>query len=248
MLSVLSRDGQVQWSMPECTVDANNQCQVNNSGVGSAPLKMSKQAITHFIIAPYLSGQESLPDFLLYGLDAAAAISKKGLVGSDRLVTKDSPIARYLDLSRDHAVVKLAEYLSSGLTEKALQSLDDEVCNDERRCRRIRLGLPIHETRMRGGRLILPVSRLASCDAEIARQTAALLKNKVVILQLTTPTEATDIIVTPMTTALIGPHAVTLGAQFMADAVETILNSDHPRKPNSLITALLFYWLPLLGF
>jgi adenylate cyclase len=241
-------DGQAQWSMPECTVDATNQCQVNNSSVGNAPLKMSEQAITHFIIAPYLSGQESLPDFLLYDLNAAAAIPEKGLVGSDRLVTKDSPIARYLDLSRDHAIVKLAESMNFDLTENALQTMDgDEVCTGDRRCRRIRLGLPIYEIRMQGDRLILPVSRLASCDTEIANQTAALLKNKVVILQLTTPTEATDIIVTPMTTALFGPHAVTPGAQFLADAVETILNGDHPRKPNSIVTALLFLLVAVAG-
>ncbi len=241
-------DGQVQWSMPECTVNADQQCQVNNSSVGNAPLKMSDQAIAHFIIAPYLSGQESLPDFLLYDWNAAAVIPEQGLVGSDRLVTKDSPIARYLDLSKDHAVIKLAEVMNSELTEKALNYVDDdEICNNDRLCRRIRLGRPIYETRIQGERLILPVSRLASCDAEIAKQAAALLKNKVIILQLTAPTEATDIIVTPMTTALFGPHAITPGAQFLADAIETVLNEDHPRKPKILITALLFLLIAAAG-
>ncbi len=241
-------DGQVQWSMPECSVDADQQCQINSSSVGNAPLKMSEKAIAHFIIAPYLSGQENLPDFLLYDWNAASAISEKGLVGSDRLVTKDSPIARYLDLSRDHAVIKLAEYMSLDLTINALQTRDnDEVCDTGRRCRRIRLGLPVYETRMEGDRLILPVSRLASCDAEIAMQTAAILNDKVIILQLTAPAEATDIIVTPMTTALFGPHAVTPGAQFLADAVETVLNGDHPRKPNSLIIGLLFLFVAVVG-
>ena len=240
-------DGQVQWSMPECTVNANQQCQVNNSSVGNAPLKMSGQAIAHFIIAPYLSGQEGLPDFLLFDWDAAALIPEKGLVGSDRLVTKDSPIARYLDLSKDHAVIKLAEAINSKLTGNVLDSVDDEICNGDRRCRRIRLGLPVYETRMQGERLILPVSRLASCDVNIAKQAAALLKNKVVILQLTAPTEATDIIVTPMTTALFGPHAITPGAQFLADAIETVLNGDHPRKPKILITVLLLFFVAAIG-
>jgi len=244
----IEADGQVQWSMPECKVTNDKQCQISSSSVGNAPLKMSKQAIRHFIIAPYLSGQESLPDFLLYDFDAIASIPERGLVGSDRLVTKDSPVARYLDLSRDHAVIKLAGFMSTDLTERALQTkVDDEVCDDGRRCRRIRLGSPIYETRLQGKRLILPVSRLASCDVEIAKQTAALLKDKVVILQLTTPTEATDIIVTPMTTALFGSHTITPGAQFLADAVETVLNGDHPRKPNKLITALLFLLVAIIG-
>ena len=244
----IEANGQVQWSMPECKVTNDKQCQISSSSVGNAPLKMSEQAIRHFIIAPYLSGQENLPDFLLYDFDATANIPEKGLVGSDRLVTKDSPIARYFDLSRDHAVIKLANFMSADLTEKALQTrVGDEVCDDDRRCRRIRLGSPIYETRLQGKRLILPVSRLASCDVEIAKQTAVLLKDKVVVLQLTTPTEATDIIVTSMTTALFGSHTITPGAQFLADAVETVLNGDHPRKPNKLITALLFLLVAIVG-
>ncbi len=241
-------DGQVHWSTPECKITTDKQCQISNSRVGNAPLRMSEQAIKRFIIAPYLSGQENLPDFLLYDWDAAVSIPEKGLVGSDRLVTKDSPVARYLDLSQDHAVIKLANYMNGDLTQSALLTrVDDEVCDDDRRCRRIRLGTPIYETRMQGKRLILPVSRLASCNTDIAKQTADLLKDKVVILQLTTPTEATDIIVTSMTTALFGSHTITPGAQFLADAVETILNGDHPRKPNSDITTLLFLIVAVVG-
>ncbi|MCK5830368.1 MAG: hypothetical protein KAH20_08700 [Methylococcales bacterium] len=241
-------NGQVQWSMPECEITVGQQCQINNSSVGNAPLKMSKQAIKQFIIAPYLNGQENLPDFLLYDLEAAVNIPEKGIVGSDRLVTRGNPVARYLDLSSDHAVIKLANFMSVDLTNNALQmSGDDEICDENRRCRRIRLGRPIYETRMQGNRPILPVSLLASCDVDVARQAAALLKNKVVILQLTTPTEATDIIVTSMTTALLGSHDITPGAQFLVDAVETILNADHPRKPNRLIITLLFLFVAITG-
>ncbi len=244
----IEANGQVQWSMPECFVTDNQQCQISNSSVGGAPLQMSEQAINRFVIAPYLSGQENLPDFLLYGWDAMAAIPERGLVGSDRLVTRDSPIARYLDLSRDHAVIKLARFSSFEQTEKALQANpDDEICNDRRRCRRIRLSRPVYGTQLDNGRLILPVSQLASCDQEIANRMATLLKDKVVILQLTSPTEATDIIVTPMTTALLGPNAITPGAQYLADAVETLLNADHPRKPDHFSKALLLFIVAAAG-
>ncbi len=244
----IEANGQVQWSMPECTVTDNQQCQISNSPVGSAPLQMSEKAISRFVIAPYLDGQENLPDFLLYGWNAISAIPERGLVGSDRLVTRDSPIARYLDLSRDHAVIKLARFSSHKQTENALQtSPDDEICNDRRRCRRIRLGKPVYGTQVDNGRLILPVSQLASCDQEIGKRTAALLKDKVVILQLTSPTEATDLIVTPMTTALWGPNAITPGAQFLADAVETVLNGDHPRKPDQFSKALLLFLVAAAG-
>jgi len=66
-------------------------------------------------------------------------------------------------------------------------------------------------------------------------------------LQLTSPTEATDLIVTPMTTALLGPHAITPGAQFLADAVETVLNGDYPRKPDQFSKALLFFLVGAAG-
>ena len=236
----IEENGDVQWSEPNCSMGSSQQCYVNNSAAGNAPLAMNVETIALFSIAPYL-GEVNLPDFLLYDLEAASAIPETGLVASDRLVTNNDPIARWFDLSRDHAVIKLANYISPELTEDSYRNnAKDEICNGDRLCRRIRLSFPILKTQTQGGQLVLPVSQLASCQAEIAEQTAALVKDRVVILQTTMPSEATDIIVTPMTTALFGPKALTPGAQFLADAVETLLNQDHPRQPEVSTRIILF--------
>jgi adenylate cyclase len=71
-------------------------------------------------------------------------------------------------------------------------------------------------------------------------QTAALLKGKVVVFQMAAPNESTDLIVTAMTTAALGPKLMTPGAQYIVDAVETILNQDEPRPPANGIKFLLF--------
>jgi adenylate cyclase len=243
----VTTDVQVQWSEPGCSLGSTNQCLVRNSQLGNAPLKMNAATLTKFSIAPYL-GDASLPDFLLFGWEDAAAIPAEGLVVSDRLVTLNDPIARWFDLSADHAVIKMANYISPELvTTSFANTQNNENCDNGRLCRRIRLSRPVYQTSNKPQRLILPVSLLASCDTNVAQQAAQLLTNKVVIFQTTSPAEATDIIVTPMTTALLGPKAMTPGAQYLADAVETFLKQDHPRAPEKIIKFILLLSAAILS-
>lgn len=237
----IREDGTVQWSEPDCLSTGQQQCIINNSPVGNAPLKMAGQTIALFSIAPYL-GASGLPDFLLYDWDAASQIPASGLVASDRLVTHDDPIARWFDLSRDHAVLKLAGFMDADALNASLKhKRSNEICDAGRVCRRVRLSRPVFKINMTGNQLIMPVSRLASCNTKMAEQIARLAKQRVVVLQTTAPSEATDIIVTPMTTALFGPKSMTPGAQFLVNAVETLLNQDHPRAPGWGIKLIL--WL-----
>jgi adenylate cyclase len=187
-----------------------------------------------------------LPDFLLYDWAAAEAISPDGLVASDRLVTKATPVARWLDMSEDHAVFKLIQLLAPAQAASLYQKNRlDENCDDNLRCRRLRFSQPLYATSLNPDRLILPLSQLASCDENIAKHTAALLKNKLVILQATSPTESTDIMVTPMTVAMWGPQLMTPGAQFIVDQIETVLNQDFPRPPPPAIRIALIAGLAL---
>ncbi|MCK5872191.1 MAG: adenylate/guanylate cyclase domain-containing protein [Methylococcales bacterium] len=236
----ITPDGSVQWSEPKCWVGSDQQCLVNSSELGLAPLKMNHNAIKLFRIAPYLNKSHYLPDFLLFGLDVMGFIPEKGLVASDRLVTFNDPIARWVDLSQDHAVQALIS-LSPLKNRAALyqRKFFDEICNSVRPCRRIRLSKPSYQTQMKGSRLILPVSLLASCDEKIAQKTAALLKNKLVILQLSAPNEATDLVVTAMTTAMFGPKKMTSGAQYLLDEVETLMRQDSPIPPSPFFKILL---------
>lgn len=245
----LESGGQIRWSQPKCTVSgANNVCNIGNSEAGNAPLKMNKEAIRRFRVAPYLSTGEQLPDFLLYDWDAAEAIPTGGLVASDRLVTKANPIARWLDMSKDHAIFKLASLLAVEKIPKLYENNRlDEICDDDRRCRRIRLSKPIYTVNTKSKQLILPLSQLAACDDAIANKAAVLLKNKLVVLQAASPTESTDIMVTPMTTALFGPQLMTPGAQYIVDELETLLNQDFPQAPPQAISILLFVCAAVLS-
>jgi adenylate cyclase len=246
----LESDGQARWSEPVCSpsTSANQLCNLSNSPAGNAPLKMSKLAMSRFRIAPYLNTDEQLPDFLLYDWEAAEAIPKAGLVANDRLVTKSTPIARWLDMSEDHAVFQLASLLApEKIAQWYAKNRIDELCDNNRRCRRLRLTKPIYTINTSKNQLILPLSELAACDDAIANKAAALLKDKIVILQTSSPNESTDIMVTPMTTALFGPQLVTPGAQYIVDEIETLLNQDFPRTPPQFIRVTLFVCAAVLS-
>ena len=237
----IESDGSVQWSLPECSIGTRQQCSVNSSELGLAPLKINNEALQSFRVAPYLNEDSNLPDFLLFGFDAIEVIPVTGLDVSDRLVTFDDPIARWVDLSEDHAVYALVKFSQAGSISELYQSkATDELCDNNYPCRRIRLSKPNYQTRMGGSNLILPVSLLASCDEERALQAATLLTDKVVILQLSAPNESTDLVVTAMTTAIFGPKQMTPGAQYLLDEVETLINQDSPIFPPLFLKLILF--------
>lgn len=235
----LEDSGAVRWSPPRCLADAG-RCRLTGSEAGLAPLAMAGEVFAKFRVAPYLAGQEQLPDFLLYGLEALPFMPRSALTASDRLVSLDPAVMRWMDLSPDHAVVQLAAFVDPERTRHALaRSGGDEDCGGIR-CRRIRLGRPVYRTQPQGKRPIVPLSLLATCDEGRAFAAAAGFKGRAVILQLTAPAEATDMLVTPMTVAWGGPHLLTPGAQFLADAVETLLLGDHPRAPPWSMKVMLF--------
>ncbi len=242
----VEENGEIRWSEPQCSFNHQGQCVVVPSTAGNAPLKMNEQAINHFSIAPYLNPQEQ--DFLLYDWDTVMFMPMQGVTASDRLVTKKSAIARWVDLSEDHAVYRLASFIDTDLRDKALaNNKNDEICNQQRACRRIRLSKPLFSLNENPERLILPVSVLASCNEERALKMAEKLRNKAVVLQLTSPYESTDILISPMTTALFGPQLMTPGAQYIVDEVETLLNQDHPRVPNIEVKLSLFMLVALFS-
>lgn len=239
-------NGAIRWSNPAC-LSVGSQCQLRNSGVGNAPLKMLSQVLPFFRLAPYLPGQETLPDFLLYDTDAEAFIPKNGLVALDRLIGKQSPIARWMDLSEQHAAIVLAQFVDPQRVAESLAHEVQDSCDQNLPCRRMRFSRPVYTTQFSLQQPIIPISKLAVCDDKKALATAALLKGRAVIFQLTTPSEATDVHVTPFTSALLGPHLLTPGAQYLADAVETLLMNDHPRTPHWFLKCLVFLGAAWLG-
>jgi len=244
----IETDGSVQWSEPVCSISSDQQCHIINSELGNAPLKMDAKAIKYFKIAPYLDKENGLPELLLYGWDAVVAMPPDGITASDRLVTFDSPIARWLDLSQDHAVYELVKYSQPEKVEAVFQSKpSDDLCNSNFPCRRLRQSLPSYRINMQGKKLILPVSLLASCDKAVAMEAASLLKGKVVVLQTAATNESTDLIVTAMTTAAFGPKKMTPGAQYLVDAIETMINQDEPRPPVISIKILLFLCVAVIS-
>lgn len=246
--SCIDQNGEARWSEPQCSVTSPNQCQVSSSAAGNAPLKMTERAIAQFNMAPFLDGQKDLPDFLLFDFDAAASIPERGVEALDHLLTRSSSIARWIDLSDNHAVLRLAESVDPKLLQASLEDKSqNELCDKGLPCRRIRLSKPLYEVQSDDKRLFLPLSALASCDQDTAIGTAALVKDKAVIFQVTTPTETTDTVITPMTTAFIGPELLTPGAQYLADAVETMLHGDYPRRPGTIIDLVVFIVIAIVS-
>lgn len=239
----IQTSGEAIWTEPQCAISSSGQCTV----IGKEPLSMNLETMQKFSIAPYL-GDPDLPDFILYDWETAFTIPETGLVARDRLVTKNDPVARWFDLNENHAIFKMASFFQSpDLVRQGLNSVDDEYCDNKNRCRRIRLSKPQFGTQPNASHPIIPISLLASCNTEIAEQTALLAKDRIIIFQLTSPNEATDILVTPMTTALFSPKQMSFGPQYLADSVETLLNNDHPRQPHANVTLALVILLSLIS-
>lgn len=243
----IESNGQVRWSRPRCIVSTAEQCQVFPSAAGDAPFKMQGEVFNRFHLAPYLPGQADLPDFLLFGTEAEANIPVTGMVALDRVVNQGATIDRWLDLSEEHAVAILGRHIAGDALQALLYEEVREECNNQLPCRRIRLSHPRHGLNIAPEQPILPVSQLASCDTAVAQHMAALAKDRVVILQMTTPTEPTDVAITPMTTALWGPHLLTPGPQFLVDSIETLLNNDYPQEPPLWLNYLLFIIMAACG-
>ncbi|PXW79674.1 adenylate cyclase [Nitrosomonas sp. Nm84] len=239
-------NGEIRWSQPNCLV-SGNQCQLTNSAVGNAPLSMSSEVFSYFRVAPYLENQAGLPDFLLYDWENEAFIPNSGLVALNRLITKNTPIARWMDLSHEHANVIMAQFIDAEHVIKTLNEQPQERCDQNLPCRRIRFSHPQYAAQLSTRLPIIPVSQLANCDRQMAIEAAALLKDRIAILQLTTPTELTDAVITPMTTALFGPYMLTPGTQYLVDSIETLLSDDHPREPNIFVKLLLFICAAIFG-
>ncbi len=243
----IEEKGKVRWSQPNCLMKGN-QCQITNSIVGNAPLRMSRKVFPYFKVAPYLENQANLPDFLLYGWENEAFIPEFGIETLDRLVTKKTPVARWTDLSAQHVSVTMAKLINFEHVANVIhEQVPHELCDQNLPCRRVRFSYPKYTLQLSTKQPIIPLSKLASCNKKIGMETASLLKGRIAILQLTTPTEATNSIITPMTTAFFGPYMLTPGAQYIADSIETLLRNDHPREPHKLIKIILFISIAILG-
>lgn len=267
--------GDVQWSLPKTWID-QNQCQIDNSAKGNAPLAMSKAALDIFRIAPYQAGQEDLSDGLLYG-KAEQYIPPSGIVREVGVIKKNehSAVNRWIELNERHAVIDLAKMINPKQVADSLKE-DHEFCEQKKfcseiatlphpeqiaysvtddpkvcllklPCRRIRFSRPVLNIQESGSKLILPISQLAACDDRVARQSALQLKDRVVIFQLTTPTEMTDVHVIPTTTAVFGSNLLIPGSQYLGDAIETILANDQPREPSLMYKAFIFLIAAALG-
>ncbi len=234
--------GEVAWSKPECMVTGANQCEILPSAKGRAPLSMNESALAHFRLGPFPINQQHLPDFLLFDFVNLAT----GLEASDRLVTRQSPIARWLDLSPNHAAIKLAASVANQRLQETLSDVNaQDVCDGDVSCLRIRLSRPLYAVQTTEQYAFLPLSQLASCSETDAMRMASLAKDKAVIFQVTTPVDVTDTVITAMTNAFFSPKQLTPGAQFLADAVETLLNQDYPRRPMPWVNQLMFFIIAL---
>lgn len=115
-------------------------------------------------------------------------------------------------------------------------------------CGRIRFSPPKHHFNEHPQLPVIPVSDMVGCESsERDQQYAETLNNKIVILQLTDPGEATDIKVTPMLSAMGSPRKFISGPQFLADAVETMMQNDAPSRPAFWQRVLLIAFCALTG-
>ena len=144
-------------------------------------------------MAPFIDeNQANLPNFLLFGWDDEGLIPVADLVASDRLVTKNAAVARWMDLSINHANTTMASFINPDRVANIISEQAQEECEKGIPCQRVRLSYPKQTLQFSAKNPIIPVSALASCDPETAIMAASIFKDRIAILQLTTLTESTD--------------------------------------------------------
>lgn len=147
---------------------------------------------------------------------------------------------RWMNSSPNAVTSKTVSLHRQALGLKTPSYTQTEACNGVA-CQRVRFSHPKPNFVDQPNLPVIPVSELAGCtSSQHNTQYADIFKDRVVILQLTDPAEATDIKVTPMISALGSPREFLSGPQFLADAVETAVLGDSPRRP-----ALWQRWLLL---
>ncbi len=151
---------------------------------------------------------------------------------------------RWMNMLPNAVVPKLAELHRQHLQLAPAGDRQIENCTGNA-CQRIRFATPKGQFMVGSGFNIIPVSQLAACNpADALSSLGDYFKDRIVILQMTEPWEATDIKVTPMISALGSPNQFLSGPQFLVDALETELMGDAPTQPHWLVQAI---YITLLG-
>ncbi|WP_100642418.1 adenylate/guanylate cyclase domain-containing protein [Alteromonas facilis] len=148
---------------------------------------------------------------------------------------------RWMNINPDSVVYKLSEKHLQFLGEEAkTATLDVERCG-QTACKRTRFSEPIRTTAIGGDIPILPLSQLAGCVTdERLNDIRPFVEDRIVILQLSQPEEASDLLLTPMSNAIGSPRELLHGPQFIGDSLETHLNGDHPSRPNFILRNIVF--------
>ena len=209
------------------------------------------ETIGRFAMAP---ASPNVDLFTLFDLDTAIAIDPRQLFSEVRLYTRDnsqfSSNLRRAALHPTAATVRLAGEISPDRLGAILaRRHDDVLCGDEfgqTLCRRLRYSSPAEHVHGNPAFPIYPISEFAGCgDAEPPHM--EVLRDRVVILQMTSLEEISDVHITPMTTAFLGPRKLTHGSLILADVVEMFLADDQPRRPVVGIRILLIALSAFLG-
>ncbi len=184
--------------------------------------------------------------FTLFNLEAALLIDEAQLFSDIKIYHRTSnyfsTVTRLLNLSPDSGPVKLAAAINPERMQMIIQPTPDDVaCGEDgdRLCRRIRFTDVKLHTSKNPEIPVIPLSELVQCNNQIKPEIKQILQNKVAIMQLATLDETIDLHLTPLSTSLSGNGKLTHGSQIIADAVETLLEYDHPKRPSMIIKIIL---------
>ncbi|MGR9099001.1 MAG: adenylate/guanylate cyclase domain-containing protein [Gammaproteobacteria bacterium] len=159
-----------------------------------------------------------------------------------------TPMARLMNLSPNALPAKITTLMSRGQRSSIpIPDAGDVPCGNElnKYCRRIRFSKFNPEYKIDGEFPVIPLSALVQCDSEISPKIRDILKDRIIVIQLTTLDEATDVHITPMTTSFSGTGRLTLGSQILIDTIETMLAGDHPKRPELVFRIIVII---LAGF
>lgn len=151
-----------------------------------------------------------------------------------------SALNRLQTLNKDHGAFRLASQIKT--FEEGVWNNATIPCTTGK-CIRVRQSLPVKKDSAE--QPLLALSKWSQCELSTPPKN---VEGKLVVLQLASLHESTDIQLTPLSHHFAGGHMVS-GAQYLVDATETLIHQDMPRFATELwIVSVIIIYLLIIGF
>ncbi len=205
-----------------CNVHGDKPCLSEQGRPRLAPLDLDHDAKGRFFIPVPLSDSQPPAYSHLFGSATPPNLVMPTLPTSSDGIYRDA----YAD-GDDTFLTALVNTLPENMRHRCPGQSD-------RMCMAIRFSQP-------GKNSILPLSRLASCNATDWQSLGPAVTGRIVVLQITNEQSPEDIHLTPLVATGNVTQGLISGSRLIAESIETGIQGDGPLSPPTMLLAVLFF-------